>query len=191
MLQIPCVILCGGKSSRMGENKALLPFGGFKTLVEFQQAKLLKIFTNVYINAKDRSLLDFTCNFIEDAKNDIFSPALGLLSILQTLNSSVFVLSVDTPFVDESIIKKLFLASKDGQKTAIAKSPRGLHPLCAIYTKDAVEPLKEMLLQNRHKLQILIEQIPHEIVEFENDEPFFNLNNKEEYKKALEMIESM
>jgi len=41
---IPCVILCGGKSSRMGEDKALLPFGEYSTLVQYQYERLQSVF---------------------------------------------------------------------------------------------------------------------------------------------------
>lgn len=45
------VILCGGKSSRMGESKPLLPFGD-SALVAYQFAKLSKIFQSVFISLK-------------------------------------------------------------------------------------------------------------------------------------------
>lgn len=43
LLDIPCVIFAGGKSSRMGEDKALLPFGNFKTLTQYQLTRLQKV----------------------------------------------------------------------------------------------------------------------------------------------------
>jgi len=66
MFNIPCVIFAGGKSSRMGENKALLPFAGFETLTEYQYTRLSKIFSSVYISCKDKSIFSFDANFIED-----------------------------------------------------------------------------------------------------------------------------
>ena len=54
---IPCVILAGGKSSRMGEDKSLLPFPPYKTLTHYQYQRLNKIFKNVYISSKDSSKL--------------------------------------------------------------------------------------------------------------------------------------
>ena len=50
---IPLIIFAGGKSSRMGEDKALLPFGGYPTLTQFQYIKLRKNFQNIYISAKN------------------------------------------------------------------------------------------------------------------------------------------
>jgi len=47
------IIFAGGKSSRMGRDKALLPFGGYDTLTEYQYRRLSKIFNRVYISTKN------------------------------------------------------------------------------------------------------------------------------------------
>jgi len=47
-----CVILAGGKSSRMGRDKTLLPFGGFATLTHYGAHKFGRIFERVFISSK-------------------------------------------------------------------------------------------------------------------------------------------
>ena len=51
--EIPCVILSGGKSSRMGEDKSLLPFSSSSSLIEFQYRRLEPYFKNIFISAKN------------------------------------------------------------------------------------------------------------------------------------------
>jgi len=81
MFSIPCVIFAGGKSSRMGEDKALLPFASFSTLAEYQQTKLSKLFTHVYISCKEKNNFPFEANFIEDDKTNVtFAPTAGFLA---------------------------------------------------------------------------------------------------------------
>ncbi|MCV6608584.1 MAG: NTP transferase domain-containing protein, partial [Campylobacterales bacterium] len=63
-IDIPCLILCGGKSSRMKENKALLPFGEEKTLMEYQYKKFQKIFSKVYLVVKKDNSVTFTKDLI-------------------------------------------------------------------------------------------------------------------------------
>ena len=100
------VIFAGGKSSRMGEDKALLPFGNYPTLTEFQQAKLSTLFDKVYISAKENKF-DFDCMVIED-NYIVNSPLVGLISVFETLNvEEVFILSVNEPFVNKETIQKL------------------------------------------------------------------------------------
>lgn len=185
MFETPCVILCGGKSSRMGENKMLLPFGGEKTLIEFQYKRLKKLFSDVYINAKEASLFEFEHQFIKDEKDEIFSPANALLSIAKELKTPFFAISVDTPFVDEKIIKKIIDSSKNC--TCVAKTSK-LHPLCALYQDEILPLLEKMIKDDIHKLRFLLDQIPHKIVHFEEEDKFFNINNKDDYKKACELL---
>ncbi|RUM64044.1 MAG: molybdenum cofactor guanylyltransferase, partial [Sulfurimonas sp.] len=86
MINLPCVIFAGGKSSRMGEDKTLLPFAGFTTLTEFQYSRLSKIFTNVYISCKDKNKFPFDANYIIDKKvQDTFAPTLAFVSIFESL----------------------------------------------------------------------------------------------------------
>lgn len=47
-----CVILAGGKSSRMGRDKTLLPFGGFATLTHYGAHKFRRIFERVFVSSK-------------------------------------------------------------------------------------------------------------------------------------------
>jgi len=48
--KINAVILCGGRSSRMGQNKSLLPFTENKTILDFQYEKLSEVFNKVYVS---------------------------------------------------------------------------------------------------------------------------------------------
>jgi len=59
------VIFAGGKSSRMGSDKALLPFGGYGSLSEFQYHKLSRTFKKVYLSAKEDKF-DFAMEDIHD-----------------------------------------------------------------------------------------------------------------------------
>lgn len=57
-LAIPLVILAGGKSSRMGYPKGLLPFGGYSSLLEHLASSFMK-YTSVYVAAKEELALAF------------------------------------------------------------------------------------------------------------------------------------
>jgi len=184
---IPCVIFAGGKSSRMGEDKALLPFGGFSTLTEYQYRRLLPLFEKIYISAK-RDKFPFTAPTIfDDETFEVYAPTVGLLTVLNKIdNDALFAISVDTPFVNKEVIKRLVeVFKKDNSVDAvIAKSPNSTHPMCGIYTKNLLPKLKEMIKNNQHKLGYLLKESNTQFVDFESDDPFFNLNHPEEYKLA-------
>jgi len=181
------VIFAGGKSSRMGRDKALLPFGNFTTLSEFQQERLKPWFKKVYISAKENKF-DFTCEWIED-KEAVSSPLIGLLSILESIEEKeVFVLSVDAPFVDKSVIEKILNNNDSSYDAIIAKSPSGLQPLCGLYKKSLLPLIYRQLEDNNHKLQALLGLAQTHYVTFDNDLPFTNLNHPHEYEKALNSL---
>ena len=100
------VLFAGGKSSRMGRDKSLLPFGGYETLCEYQFQRLQKLFSKVYISTKEQKF-GFEAPLILDRYPES-SPLIGLLSVFETISEDeCFILSVDAPFVDEAVITKL------------------------------------------------------------------------------------
>ena len=186
MGEIPCVIFAGGKSSRMGRDKALLPFGSFATLTEFQLAKFRPYFKDIYISCKNRQKFDFEANFIEDLKEyKDAAPHVGLISVFEQLKSdAIFVLSVDVPFFEIQHFQKLYLAL-DSHEAVIAKSPNGTQPLCAIYKKSILPHLKELTEAKKYRFAHLFEKIDVAFVPFAEEEIFTNLNTPEEYEKSL------
>jgi molybdopterin-guanine dinucleotide biosynthesis protein A len=178
------VIIAGGESSRMQKDKALLPFGGFNSLCEFQYHKLNKLFSKVYVSAKTNKF-DFEVEMIEDSV-EVCSPLVALISIFETLElEHCFVLSVDAPFVDEKVIHQLYrnLSSED---VTVAISNRGLEPLCAIYKRSFLEEAKRALEERQHRLQTLFESLKVNKVYMEDEEAFENLNYPKEYQNAIE-----
>jgi len=184
MYDIPAVIFAGGKSSRMGEDKALLPFGAYPTLSEYQYTKLQQYFTTVYLSSKNKKF-DFACSVILDT-HTVSSPLVALVSIFDTLDTeSVFVLSVDAPLVDADVITKLFHAYHKKYDAIIAKSPHGLEPLCGIYNRSIVTLAKDALDKEHHKLTRLLKDAHTQTVSFEEEMLFTNLNYKHEYEALL------
>ncbi|NEW60104.1 molybdenum cofactor guanylyltransferase MobA [Sulfurovum sp. bin170] len=178
------IIFAGGKSSRMGQDKALLPFGGYSTLAEYQYVKLSEIFDKVYISAKSNKF-DFDCSVIEDCYEES-SPLVGIVSIFESLDiEEIFILSVDAPFIDIETIEKLYENSISSKDVIVAKSSFGVEPLCAIYRRTILSKAKELLEENNHRLQALLSSVETQIVEFDRDENFMNLNHPEEYQKAI------
>ncbi len=191
MFNIPCIIFAGGKSSRMGEDKSLLPFGGYQTLTEYQHQRLKKIFKNVYISCKEKSKFNFDANFIEDIQTDnIFAPTVGFVSIFKELeDESFFILSVDTPFVELDEIRELLNADNKSLDATIARTDFGMHPLCGVYHRSLEIFFMLMLNENNHKLGMLLKSSNTEELYFKNEKSFKNLNYFSEYKEALQDLQ--
>ena len=183
---IPAVLFAGGKSSRMGKDKALLPFGKYNSLSEFQYKRLQKLFKEVYLSTKI-SKFDFDATLIRDLYEES-SPLVGIVSIFESLPvEEVFILSVDAPFVTMQIITAL-MGHPKVHDAIIAKSPKGIEPLCGIYRRSILSVAKKHLEEKNHKLTSLLQKADTCFIDFEESSPFMNLNHPHEYKSALKLI---
>lgn len=191
MLDIPCVIFAGGKSSRMGEDKALLPFSGFSTLSEYQYSRLSKLFSHVYISTKNQDKFNFNANFILDrtSQENSYAPTAGFIAAFQKLQTqTIFVISVDSPFITSKEIEKLFQADKEEYDATIAQTQAGIQPMCGIYHSSLLSSFLNMQENNRHKLGYLLKKSNTHYVNFQDEKAFLNLNHPHEYREALDIV---
>ena len=85
---IPCVILSGGQSSRMGEDKSLMLLDNKTTMIEYLYERLTPIFDNVYISAKTDKFEKLQLpnkQLILDTNQTTSSPMIAFETIFQTL----------------------------------------------------------------------------------------------------------
>jgi molybdopterin-guanine dinucleotide biosynthesis protein A len=187
--KMPAILFAGGKSSRMGQDKALLPYGGFDSLAEFGYRNLCNIFEDVYISAKNDKF-DFCPPLVFD-KFEESSPLVGIISIFDELKcNEFFILSVDMPCVEKKDILKL-LDFADHHKDCdaiIACSPNGIEPLFGIYRNSIYDTANSFLKENNHKLTALIKQSKNKLFEFENEDIFLNLNYPSDYEQAIKLF---
>ncbi|MBN2815210.1 MAG: molybdenum cofactor guanylyltransferase MobA [Campylobacterales bacterium] len=193
MFSIPCVIFAGGKSSRMEEDKALLPFGGYSTLTEYQYQRLSKIFKDVYISTKTPEEFPFKASFIVDAPEEdtLYAPTNGFISAMQHLQSeAIFIISVDTPFISKNEITQLLHADTSTCDATIAKTPDSIEPMCGVYHLSLLPKFLQMKTNNSHKLGQLLKNSQTHYVTFNEKTPFLNLNYPHEYQEALRLLDS-
>jgi len=169
----------------MGRDKALLPFRGANSLSKYQYDRLSKLFDRVYISAKSNKF-DFDAPLIIDNTTKISSPMIALESILlHSKDSALFIIGVDMPFVSETTIKKMIDSYKNSDsEIVIAESNTKLEPLCAIYSTTLIDRVRDLINQNNHRLQTLIEQSKIKRVKIDNIDEFLNLNRPIDYDIA-------
>lgn len=181
-----CVILGGGKSSRMGQDKTLLPFGGFATLAHYQFDKYSKIFTNVYIACKNDKF-DPPLPIITDKFSD-YSPMQALHSVLSHFESGkIFIIATDMPFVKETTIKKLFDRSQNVQ-ICVAQDEFHTHNLCGFFDTNLAQTALRLHQEGIHKVRALFDQAKFCSVKFDGFSQFSNLNNPKDYDEAVKSL---
>ncbi len=180
------VIFAGGKSSRMGKDKALLPFGGYSTLAEYQYRRLEPHFRHLSLSAKGAKF-PFEAPVIRDRYQES-SPIVALASVLESITSAwVFVLSVDMPRVDTALIARLYDAAnaRPQARAIVSASPSGSEPLCALYHRSLLPLARAQMLSGDHRMRSLIAAVPSAEVLCPREAPFANLNTPEEYHRLL------
>ena len=186
--EITCVILSGGKSSRMGEDKSFLPFSTSNTLIEYQYQRLKPYFKDIYISSKTDKFHFIDKDFlILDENKDIYSPILALDTIFDKFkNQKIFIITVDTPLVTIESISRLIKESEN-YDICIAQTER-THNLCGVFSSNISLSIEAMITNNIHKINYLIKNNEYNLVYFPNNSEFININNKYEYEMALSYI---
>ncbi|MDX1809358.1 MAG: molybdenum cofactor guanylyltransferase MobA [Sulfurospirillaceae bacterium] len=189
IIPLPCIIMAGGKSSRMGSDKSLLPFDGYETLTEYQMNRISGWFQTIYISCKSKEKFDFDALFIEDIPEfKEYSPLVALYSVLKKLHTPVCVLSVDTPFVTREIFLEMYKMLDYETDAVVARVNQKTHQLCAIYSRTLLDKMKENLRKNQHKIQDLFIDSNIKYVDFSDEMTFLNLNHKDEYAQAQHIL---
>jgi molybdopterin-guanine dinucleotide biosynthesis protein A len=182
ILNIPCIILAGGKSSRMGQDKSLLPFKNHKTLAQYQYDKLSKIFSKVYISSKTDKF-NFKADIILDDILDISSPMVALQTILKNISEKkVFIIAVDVPFVKIDTIKQLINRSKN-YDIVYPKDNNKSHFLCGVFDKKILPKIDTLLCQDIHKIKQLINNTNSKDIYINHNKQFLNINTIQQYEK--------
>jgi molybdopterin-guanine dinucleotide biosynthesis protein A len=184
-------VLAGGRSSRMGRDKALLTLGG-EPLVKRGIRKLSAICAEVAIAGGSEDLTRFG-RVIPDRSGGC-GPLGGIVSALeQSLFEWNLFLPVDAPYVPISVLKALlFMAGGFAGVCVMARVEGWMQPLCAVYSRKALGVLERELAAGRWKVVLAIESAgPVRVIDFEDASWFANLNTPEEFAEAEKRLNAL
>lgn len=193
------LVLAGGLSSRMGENKALLPFGP-KRLVDHVAERLGAQCAHVAVSTNTPLTLDPPLPCLGDDIPGFAGPlagiAAGLAHVRATDPQASHMLSVaaDTPFFPANLAAALTEAAREPDQVSVAASEDGSwHPVFALWPVAMEDDLRLFLTDpDNRRLKAFIRRHPHRVVTFPllsageaAIDPFFNVNTPEDYQRAL------
>ncbi|OGP65681.1 MAG: hypothetical protein A2169_12565 [Deltaproteobacteria bacterium RBG_13_47_9] len=191
------IILAGGRSARMGQNKAFIEIEGVPIITRIHRI-LRELFQEIIIVANDKELFR---DFDSRVYNDLV-PQRGALGGLYTglFFSSFpysFCVGCDMPFLNESVIEHLMKNAKNDD-VIVPRTKDGLEPLHAIYSKNCLEPIRKIMGQRKYRIIDFFPMVRVKIIEEEEFFPldpsrdsFVNINTPEELclaKKRKQLI---
>ena len=147
-------VLAGGKSSRMGIDKALLMIQN-EPMIQRMISLINPFCHEVFISGQNPEYSVFKVETIPDTYPGC-GPIAGIYSSLNLSETewNLFV-SVDVPFVNEDLIR-LLIANAFSCDSVIPQHDYGVEPLVAMYNRSCLPVIEEMIISDNFKLQNLI-----------------------------------
>jgi molybdopterin-guanine dinucleotide biosynthesis protein A len=188
------IVLCGGKSTRMGTSKALLPFGP-ETMLQRVVRILGEVVTPiVVVAAVDQELPELPHGvLVTRDENDARGPLEGLRAGLKALPSDVeaaYVTSCDVPLLVPGFVRQIIDLARD-YDIAVMEIDGFPHPLSAVYRRATLPRVEDLLANNRLRPVFLFDAVktrrvrPEEMTADPDLLTLRNLNTREDYQRAL------
>lgn len=192
------IILCGGKSKRMGKDKGSLVLEGRPMLLHVLDTassiadEIILVLRDDEQEERYKKIIDGNYDSIDIIKDKMTDkgPLVGILTGLSAIKSDYAqVLPCDSPFVSEDFLLKMFkIAGEDDFEALVPVGDDDkIEPLHSIYKKDVKDAISILLNEEKRDIQSLIKQINTIYVDIRELDPtkksFKNINTIEDFKK--------
>jgi molybdenum cofactor guanylyltransferase len=188
------IVLCGGRSTRMGSSKALLPFGPEAMLQRVVRLLGGVVSPIVVVAAVDQALPDLPPGVIVTLdEHEGRGPLEGLRAGLKVLPSHVdaaYVTSCDVPLLVPGFVQQI-VDLADGYDIAVMEIDGFTHPLSAVYRRATLPSVEDLLAHDRLRPAFLFDAVntrrvsPSEMTADPDLRTLRNLNTREDYERAL------
>jgi molybdenum cofactor guanylyltransferase len=189
-------VLAGGKSTRMGSDKAFLPWRD-GTLLSHAMKLTVAVTPNVRIVGDVKKFSGFGM-VIEDVYRDR-GPLGGIHAALSSSSTDLnLMLAVDLPLIDPRFLP--FMIGLAHEADAVVVLPRAdgkLQPLCALYRREFAQPAEQALQAGRNRIDSLFASVKTRVIEEEefthagfSAVMFRNLNTPEEWTEERQKADS-
>jgi len=189
------IVLCGGKSTRMGTSKATLPFGP-ETMLERVVRLLRTVVSPILVVAASGQVLPELPAEILVARDERESrgPLEGLRAGLKALPSDVdaaYVTSCDVPLLVTGFVERM-IELLGSHEIAVMEIDGFAHPLSAVYRRSVLPQVEALLAADKLRPAFLFDAVntrrvrPEEMRALDPDlRTLRNLNTPEDYQAAL------
>jgi len=191
------VVLAGGKSMRFGDNKSQAQLKG-KILIDYILSEIINDFREVIIVANDpiEHLSSDKITKIVDFKKNL-GPLGGVFSAMKWVKDNnkkyqwIVTFPSDTPFFKNKIMNS-FLNKINEKESELffMKSNEKRHNIFGLWSMDLIDQLEKDLETGSRKVEKWADSIGVKTINmsFEKEDPFFNINTKEDLEKAENIL---
>ncbi len=174
-------VLAGGRSSRMGRDKALLPAGG-RTLIEQVAGRVRAAAGQVTLIGPPERYAGLGFRVVADLVEDC-GPLGGLYTALSITDADWnLVVACDMPGLTAEFLRGLLASAESSNADCLApKTARGLEPLCAVYHRRCLAAAGQAILQKSFKMQDFVSSLRCCTLTAPDPSAFDNINTPEEW----------
>ena len=192
-------VLAGGKSQRFGEDKSQVKLAD-KSLIDHMLVEIIDDFEELLIVSNDKIKFKKSEKIliIEDFKKGL-GPLGGVFSAMKWIKKNnkdyqwISTFPIDTPFFKNYILKDFFKKiDLTESKLFFIKSNNTRHNIFGLWSIDLIDRLEEDLNNGERKVEVWANSVGVKIINmsFDKNDPFFNINTKEDLEKAKEYIKN-
>jgi molybdopterin-guanine dinucleotide biosynthesis protein A len=194
-MRVGGIVLCGGKSTRMGSPKALLPFGS-ENMLQRVVRLLGSVVTPIVVVAGRDQPVPMLPGYARIARDEQEGrgPLEGLRAGLKILPDSVdaaYVTSCDAPLLVPGFVRVMIDLLGD-HDVAVMDVDGIVHPLSAVYRRALLPHVEALLVDDRRRPAFLFDAVktrrvrPSEVAVADPElVTLRNVNTPEEYREAL------
>ena len=193
------VVLAGGKSQRFGEDKCQVKLGD-KLLIDYILSEILDEFKEVLLISNNKIKYNYSnkISLVEDTKKGL-GPLGGILTAMKWIKENnksykwISTFPSDTPFFKKKILNNFLEEIKGYEgKLFFINSNDTRHNIFGLWSIDLLERLEKDLDNGERKVEMWANKIGVKSInmKFENKDPFFNINTKEDLIKAEEYLKN-
>lgn len=188
-MKIGAAVLAGGKSRRMGRNKAMLKIGEV-TAVEKILAEL-KEFDEILVSSDDYKTSEKEVSIYGDIFENC-GPMGGIYTILKNCKSeAMFITACDMSMIKGDTVKRFCGFFDDSFDVLVLKHGQKTEPLFAVYKKSTAAYFEKAIIYKRYSLKEALSELNVKYVGMDmikcDEIEFINMNTPEDYMKVAEI----
>ncbi len=193
------VVLAGGKSQRFGQDKSQVMLHN-QLLIDYVLKEIVDEFEETLIVANEpiNFMKSKRISITKDFKNGL-GPLGGVLTAMKWIKENkkkykwISTFPSDTPFFTKNELNYFYAKIRINEsKLFFIKSEKKRHNIFGLWSLDLMEQLETDIVKGQRKVEDWADSIGVNIVniDYKKPDPFFNINTKEDLKKAIKMIKN-
>jgi molybdopterin-guanine dinucleotide biosynthesis protein A len=179
------IIMAGGKSKRMGQDKGMLLINGTPAIKHIF-AQLKPHFDQIIVSSNN--IAEHSIDGVEVVKDEVTGkgPLMGIASALRVSRNEInFVIACDIPEVDISIVRQMLRESSRFDAVVPQTGPSQYEPLFAVYKKSVLAEIDKAIAAGRYRIIESLKNCKVNYADLPGDIRLENLNSMNDYREFV------